>query len=135
MRTSQEGEWVTSALETPPDTPCVDSHQLTSQTSTPRPEQRLPVVSAPLADPRPAARVWAQDGCERPLAVLGLVMPPQPVGWGGPCHLRGPGTRLTDAPALGPHCRADGARHCSVLQGLTRAQWGSRNLTFAGFSL
>ena len=84
MRTSQEGEWVTSALETPPDTPCVDSHQLTSQTSTPRPEQRLPVVSAPLADPRPAVRVWAQDGCERPLAVLGLVMPPQPVGWGGP---------------------------------------------------
>ena len=44
----------------------------------------------------------------------------------------GPGKHREPA---SPHCRADRARRCSVLRGLTRAQWGSRNLAFAGFSL
>lgn len=102
------------------------------------PRSSLPVVSTPLAAPRPAVWVWAQDRCACPLAVLGLVMPPEP---GGPCRLWGPGTWFTDAPTLGPHCRADGTRPCSALWGLTRAQWGSRNqtppfnLAFTSFSL
>ena len=38
------------------------------------------MVCVPLAAPCPAVRVWAQDRREHPLAVLGLVMPPEPEG-------------------------------------------------------